>query len=115
MQYPTEVWEIVKQAVFRCKGAESATRHAEKNLRAHPKFKSFIDALISGAIRDMVGYVRKRANQALRKGTAPAEPNKVNVGMSRSIQSISDRFTYRIGGTTLGNLALVKPKRKLLA
>lgn len=102
MQYPSEIWDIVREAVARCKGSEAAFRHAVKNVRAHPAFASFVDCLIDGAVQELVYQIRHKLNGPMR-ATAVAVP-KVVSGNSPALQEIADLYLYRIGGNVLGNM-----------
>ena len=102
MEYPTEIWEIVKQAATRCKSRQGACHQAEKKIRAHPEFKSFVDSLVGGAVEELIGHARHAANVRMRSANS-AMP-KVVVGKSPSVLENYDLYLYRIGGNDLGNM-----------
>lgn len=101
MEYPPEIREIATQAADRCKAAQTAVRHAIKNVRAHPAFDTFVDVLVDGAVEELVYQARHVANQKTRTSTSVP---KVIVGNSPAVQKVADLYLYRIGGNVLGNM-----------
>lgn len=103
MEYPTEIWDIVKEAVKRHKGRKVAFRDAVKRVRKHPAFQSFVVCLVDGAIEDLVDRCRHASNVKMRRAACVLP--KVVSGNSLAVRAIADNlYLYNIGGNVLGNI-----------